>query len=281
LKIGVVGQGSIGRRHADNARQFGHDVRVYDPAYPSDFTREAQLYDWCDAAVVATPSQFHEGPLRACVERGKHVLIEKPISVGIGLLPDLLRIADDKSLVVMMGNNLRFHPCVQMAKRWIAEGCIGRPLWAHFTCAQQNTKYTDSVVLNWGAHEVDIALHLLGPARVLCANVEDDKIADFVLKHDSGARSSFHLDYVTLNEIREFWIAGETDNIGIDLPSRHITCQRLGSSVGPGGDYDADYLNEMCAFVSRIDGMITPGATGHDGLETLRVLLDVRKKAGL
>lgn len=280
MKIGVVGQGSIGTRHAKNARELGHEVEVYDPAYPSDFKREAHLYDWCDAAVVATPSQFHEGPLRACVERGKHVLIEKPISVGMGLLPDLLRVADDKGLVVMMGNNLRMHPCVQMAKRWIAEGSIGRPLWAHFNCAQLNSKYTDSVVLNWGAHEVDVALHLLGPARVLCASVEDDKIADFVLQHDSGARSSFHLDYITPNEIREFWIAGEEDNIGVDLPSRHITCKRLGSSVGP-GDYDADYINEMRAFVSRIDGMITPGATGHDGLETLRVLLDVRKKAGL
>lgn len=280
MKIGIVGQGSIGTRHAANARELGHEVKVYDPAHPSDFQREAHLYDWCDAAVVATPSQAHEGPLRACIERGKHCLVEKPISTTMGLLPDLLRIADDKSLVVMMGNNLRMHSCVQMAKRWISEGCIGRPLWAHFTCAQQNTKYTDSVVLNWGAHEVDVALHLLGPARVLCANVEDDKIADFVLQHDSGARSSFHLDYVTPNEIREFWIAGETDNIGVDLPRRHMTCNRLGASTAP-GDYDLDYVNEMRAFTGRIDGMITPGATGHDGLETLRVLLDVRKKAGL
>lgn len=288
MKIGIVGYGSIGSRHAANALKLGHEVVIYDPVLPANerVTFERNIYEDCEAVVIATPSPFHEAGIRACVERGKHVLVEKPISTSIGLLPDLLRIADEKNLVVMMGNNLRLHPCIQLAKRWIAEGSIGRPLWAHFNCGQLNTKYTDSVVLNWGAHEVDAALFLLGPARVVTASVgfnaaegiED--IADFLLIHDSGCRSSFHLDYVTPNEIRELWIAGEDDNIGVDLPSRHITCKRLGSSVGP-GDYDQDYFNEMAAFIDRIEGRITPGATGFDGLETLKVLLDVRKKAGI
>lgn len=284
MKIGIVGHGSIGQRHADNARSLGHEVKVYDPAIigGSDFRRESDLYDWCDAAVIATPSQFHESGVRACVERGKHVLVEKPVSVAVGGLPAILESAADKGLIVMMGCNMRFHPCVQMAKRWIAEGSIGRPLWAHFTCGTLTSKYAgDGVILNTGAHEVDIALHLLGPAQVMSANVgwkTPDEIADFVLEHDNGARSSFHLDFITPNEIREFWIAGEDDNIGVDLPSRHITCKRLGSSVGP-GDYDLDYRNEMRAFVERVGGMITPGASGADGLATLKVLLDVRKKA--
>lgn len=286
MKIGCVGYGSIGRRHAENAAKLGHEVVVYDPVSRRDVKFERNIYEQVDACVIATPSPFHESGIRACVERGVHVLAEKPISTAIGGLPAILESAAAKNLVVMMGNNLRMHSCVQMAKRWIAEGSIGRPLWAHFNCAQLNTKYTDSVVLNWGAHEVDLALHLFGPARVVTASVyfDDesriDEIADFLLIHDNGCRSSFHLDYVTPNEIREFWIAGEDDNIGIDLPSRHITCKRLGSSVGP-GDYDQDYLNEMAAFVDRIDGKITPGATGEDGLATLKVLLDVRKKAGL
>lgn len=286
MKIGVVGHGSIGSRHATNLRALGHEVLVYDPANTRDVKFERNIYEECEAVVIATPSPFHESGIRACVERGKHVLVEKPISVGIGGLPAILDSAADKGLIVMMGNNLRMHPCVQMAKRWIAEGSIGRPLWAHFNCAQLNTKYSDSVVLNWGAHEVDVALHLLGPAEVVTSTIQFncgmgvEDTADFVLKHESGARSSFHLDYVTPNEIREFWIAGEEDNIGVDLPSRHITCKRLGSSVGP-GDYDLDYVNEMRAFVDRIEGKITPGATGEDGLVTLKVLLDVRKKAGL
>lgn len=283
MKIGVVGYGSIGQRHANNLRGMGHDVRVYDPlVITKDFRREADLYDSdVEAVVIATPSNCHEGPLRACIERGKHVLIEKPISTSIGALPELLHAADDKGLVVMMGNNLRFHPCVEQAQAWLMQSLPGKPLWANFICAQENTKYRDSVVLNWGAHEVDVAIHLFGPGSVQCASVtEDERIADFVLAHESGVRSSFHLDYVTPVEIREAWIACEDHNIGIDFLGRRVSLGKWAQGVG--GSYDDDYVNEMKTFVEAMMGRrYAPGATGWQGLDVLRVLLAVRKRAGL
>lgn len=298
VKIGIVGYGSIGQRHENNLRKLGHQVVIYDPAYGgSDVRRETGIYDDknIEAVLVCTPSPFHEGPLRACIERGKHVFIEKPISTSIGMLPQLLEAADSKNLVVMVGTNLRFHPAIERAKRWIDEGLIGRPLWASFICAQENTKYRDSVILNWGAHEVDVAIHLLGPVdAVLAATVDrrsaedndlgigspiNECVADFVLRHKSGARSSFHLDYITPREIREAWIAGNAKNIGIDLVSRRAS---FGSFVEQlEGSFDSDYVDEMAAFVARIQNGVTPGATGWQGLAVLQTLLDVRKKAGL
>src|SRR6185295_3721230 len=137
MKIGSVGYGSIGQRHANNFRGMGHDVVVFDP-HPDvrvahgirDYKLERDLYDdpSVDAVVIATPSHCHEGPLRACIERGKHVLIEKPISTAIGGLPALLQSADDRGLVVMMGNNLRFHPCVDQAQQWLMQGLPGKPI---------------------------------------------------------------------------------------------------------------------------------------------------------
>lgn len=283
MKFGVVGYGSIGQRHANNLRGMGHDVRIYDPAIigGSDFKLERDLYDSdVEAVVVATPTPFHEGPFRCCIERGKHVLIEKPISINVGALPTLLDAADEKGLVVMVGNNLRFHPCIDQAKAWLMQGLPGKPLWTNFVCAQFNDKYTDSVVLNWGAHEVDVALHLFGPASVQCASVADgERMADFVLLHESGVRSSFHLDYVTPVEIREAWIACEDHNIGLDLLGRKISLGKW--AQGLAGTYDDDYVAEMKAFIDRIGGRIVPGASGRNGLEVLKVLLDVRTKAGL
>src|SRR6266404_6691966 len=105
MKVGCVGYGSIGKRHADNAQVLGHEVVVYDPQVRRDVKFERMIYEQCDAIVVATPSPYHEGPLRAAIERGKHVLIEKPISTSIGMLPQLLDIAARKNLVVMMGKD--------------------------------------------------------------------------------------------------------------------------------------------------------------------------------
>lgn len=287
MKIGVVGLGSIGQRHAENARKLGHEVKAYDPAAAGDFRFERQLYDWCDAAVIATPSMFHEGPLRACIERGKHALIEKPISTSIGTLPLLLSVAGDKRLVVMSGNNLRFHACVKRAKDYIDSGSIGEPRWANFICATEftSTAARDGVILNTGSHEVDLAMHLFGDADVLIASArrpgpewEAQEIsADFALLHESGARSLFHIDIDTTDRVRQFIISGSEKSIPFDLDRRTVGDYTLG------GSYVDDYMAEMKAFIERIEDPAAPGpaATGSDALDCLRVLLDIRKRVGL
>ena len=286
MKIGIVGLGSIGKRHAVNATNLGHDVHIYDPMVRGDFRFKyaEDLYDWCDAAVIASPSDCHEAGLRACVERGKHVLIEKPISVAIGQLPELLARAKEKKLVAMMGNNLRFHPCVDEIKRRE----ISWRLWANFICSTTTDKpgyLSDGVTLCTGSHEVDLALYLLGPAQVLTAT-GDEKMVDFVLRHDSGARSSFHLDFVTGREVRQFWIGYERKSVVVDLPARSIQTHYIKGDIAAWhypGSYDDDYEREMRDFTRKIEGVPTlyNGATGWDGLATLQVLLDIRKMAGL
>lgn len=287
MKFGVVGHGSIGSRHAENLRMLGHTPLIYDPKeMEPSVKREKHLYDQCGAVVIATPSPYHEGCIRACVERGCHMLIEKPISTSHGMLQSLLNQAEEKKLVVMMGNNLRFHPCVQQAKQCIDNEAFGTPLWASFTCGQQSSKplyLSDGVILNTGAHEVDMALHLLGPGHVEHARAQTlfdhDRVAEFWMLHDSGCWSSFHLDFVTPDPIREAWIVGAADKIGIDLINRNIS---FGNEVSRcGGSYDDDYVLEMKAFIDRIEGKETLGATGMNGLETLDVLLAARRKAGL
>lgn len=293
MKIGVVGYGSIGKRHAANARVLGHEVKGYDPLVivKRDFKFERELYDWCDAAVIATPSNIHEAGLRACVERGKHVLVEKPISVGLGQLETLLRIADEKKLVVMMGNNLRFHPVTEAL-----EAAVGRwrdddvdVLWANFICATTTDKsayLSDGVILCTGSHEVDLALHLFGPATVVIACTSHDVTADFVLQHEGGVRSSFHLDFETQREIRQITIGCRQASLVVDLPGRTMKsfdCNGMDYMTKFRGSYDDDYREEMQNFISRIEkpnGWVD-GATGKDGLAVLKVLLDVRKMAGL
>lgn len=280
MKIGIVGYGSIGSRHAVNAAALGHEVIVYDPMLRRDVTFERNIYESCDAVVIASPTRFHDQGIRACVERGVPVLVEKPIALAEGLLASVLVHARDKGTMIMMGNNLRLHPCVQQAKRWLSAGDAGEPLWASFICGTMADKYTDDgVILNTGAHEVDLALYFFGPGQ--CVSAHGDAVtADFVIKHnESGVRSVFHLDLATPHRIREFWIAGEKANIGVDLDARRMS---LGTEVKQApGSYNDDYVNEMSAFIDRINGVFAPGATGEDGLATLQVLLDVKKKAGL
>lgn len=282
MKIGILGHGSIGKRHGANLKTLGHKVLCYDTMGRKDVASEAQLLKACDAIIISTPSMYHKANIAACVLAGKHMFIEKPIAMTDQGIMEMLREADAGRLVHFMGNNLRFHPCVREAKSIIARGDIGPPVWAHFVCAQKCEKYAEDVVINWGAHEVDMAIYLLGPvSRVVSAVGDKDRI-DFILDH-GPCRASFHLDYVTPQEIRESWIVGRKDRVGLELPGRSLVLGSRPQTFG-GTTYDDDYLDEMREFCAVVEGdpvAMSRGATGYEGLATLKVLLDVRKQAGL
>jgi predicted dehydrogenase len=292
MKIGILGLGSIGKRHANNLRMLGHDVGAFDVDTKAfngtgiKFLERENLLKWADAIVIATPTAQHYDDWGDCLS-GSPIFIEKPLSGGSLDEWDLANIRP-----VSVGYNLRFHPCVKAACAWLSAGHIGIPIWAQFTVGQFNDKpayLRDGVVLNW-SHEIDLALYLFGPAKVVASSVRltdgKDDIADFVLQHDSGARSTIHLDYVTKNEIREAWIVGTEKNIGMDLLGRRNSMGKVIQEFG--GKWDDDYLDEISEWVKKITPTppaiikeASPLATGEDGLRVLEICHQVKQIAGI
>jgi hypothetical protein len=91
---------------------------------------------------------------------------------------------------------------------------------------------------------------------------------------------------VTEREVRQFWIGYERKCILVDLPARSIQTHFVDGDTAAWrypGSYDDDYVAEMRDFTRRVEGLSTlyDGATGRNGLATLKILLDVQKKAGL
>lgn len=284
--IGVIGLGSIGMRHAKNLIAMGHGVMGFDPAgIPSGYglyhaLNMDHLIARCDGVVISSPTRQHHQHLMRITDASKPVFVEKPIADGIFDIPEWV------GEVGMVGNNLRFHSCVKKAKEWLSEGLIGKPLWASFCVAQHNTKYTDPVVLNWGAHEFDLALYLLGPATVTAA-AGNDKIFDTCLLHEYGVPSTIHCDYVTKPERRAFIVAGTVGLMSINLAAGNAILFKSDGSMGatfgianPTSPFDQSYIDEMQAFIDLIDGKPVPhAATGQDGLNALELILEAQKMA--
>ena len=290
--IGIIGLGSIGQRHARNLVEMGHKVWGYDP----DLSQPAILgiircstidavRNNSEALIIASPSNLH------CIHYLESpnipTLIEKPIGCVWADLYQYQFAFRDKYAPVMVGCNLRMHNCVKKAKEWLAEGLIGKPLWASFTIAQHNTKYTDPVILNWGAHECDLALYLLGPATVTAA-AGNDQIFDMCLLHEYGVPSTVHMDYVAKAERRYFAIIGEAGNLCVSLSQRRIWVERPNGQYDSilefdYGSWDQDYKDEMQEFIDRIDGKTEGlvGASGADGLAALELILEAQKIAGI
>lgn len=78
-----------------------------------------------DIVYVATPHNFHYEHIRLCLEAGKHVLCEKPLTINTAQAADLMALAGEKKLFLMEAMWTRFLPATQVALKWIREGLIG------------------------------------------------------------------------------------------------------------------------------------------------------------
>src|SRR5436190_8577076 len=105
MRIFVAGLGSIGRRHLENARSLGHEVKG---------GRLGDAEGWgAEALVVASPTSAHLDALRWATERGIHTYVEKPIAAASAGVADAIAAAERSSLTVAVGYNLRFHPALE------------------------------------------------------------------------------------------------------------------------------------------------------------------------
>ncbi len=284
MKIGVIGLGSIGMRHAKNLITLGHTVVGHDPneevcrKFNRCDERASATEEWPEdvhALVIASPTSRHASHLSfACETMKVPVFVEKPIADRMNGLTKLL----PANYIKMVGCNLRFHPCVIQVWEWLREGVIGDPLWAQFTLAQKSEKedyLRDGLLLNWGAHEVDLARYLLGSAILRVCICTDPLIADLILSHPNGVQSTIHLDYVTYPHRRLFYIGGTKGLIAADL-ERRLVWLNDHTTLKFGGTVNDDYIAEMQSFVHRAGGAATPGATAEDGVATLELLLEAQ-----
>ena len=266
MKVAVMGMGSIGSRHAENLLLLGHRVVEYD-LYKTSSGLDDVLD--CDAAVIATPTRTHRALHSEFFGTNIPIFMEKPIFDQPGSIRN----------IVMVGYNLRFHECVKWAKERVS--LIGTPLTALFYCLQHNDRpdyMRDGVVLNW-SHEIDLALYLLGPADL--DGCYGDQIDAYInVRHDSGLLTNIHLDYTTKPERRGFVIAGVNGVIRCDLIKREITLS-VGGSDSQGlvaqDSWSDNYLEEMKAFIERVNGQETIGCTAGEACKVLDICLEANK----
>ncbi|HYN87321.1 MAG TPA: Gfo/Idh/MocA family oxidoreductase, partial [Ardenticatenaceae bacterium] len=87
---------------------------------------EALRMDGVRAAVVATPASTHHQVTRECLEAGKHILVEKPITTNSIEAEDLIRVAELNELTLMVGHTFLYNPAIWTVKEHMDQGELGR-----------------------------------------------------------------------------------------------------------------------------------------------------------
>jgi predicted dehydrogenase len=285
VRIFVVGLGSIGRRHLENARALGHEVaggRLDDAAA------------WRpDALVVASPTSAHLEALEWAVERGVHAYVEKSLAAASDGVAGTLAAAERQGLTVAVGYNLRFHPALEAIRDAVASGAIGRLLSVRAEVGHYlpdwhpgedfRRSYAARRELGGGAlltlsHELDYVRWIAGEVEEASGMVaggsalglDVDEVAELVLRHAGGAVSSVHMDFVDREYNRRSRWVGEKGTISWEW-DRAATAEPGARAlwVDPAFDLAETYRTALADFVAAIADERPPRCDGREGLRVL------------
>lgn len=139
-KVAVIGAGAWGRNLVRNYHQLGALTRVCDAdgAVLAQLEKQYPLARPCLAyadvlsdpavqgIVISTPAETHFGLAREALLAGKHVYVEKPLSLSDREGEELIGLAEAKGLTLMVGHLLQYHPVFVRLKELAVSGCLGR-----------------------------------------------------------------------------------------------------------------------------------------------------------
>ncbi|RMG20483.1 MAG: gfo/Idh/MocA family oxidoreductase [Deltaproteobacteria bacterium] len=255
-----------------------------------------------DAVVVATPAATHGVLAREALEKGKHVLVEKPLAMSGEEAAALVELAEARGLVVMPGHTFLYNAAVEALKRYVDEGTLGEIYYLYSQRLNLGIVRSDvNAMWNLAPHDVSIVLHLFGesPGSVsaqgacyLQEGIEDVVFMD--LRFPSGRLAHIHVSWLDPGKVRRMTVVGSErmcvyDDIaeakialydrGIDRHFKqpadyglHQLVKRAGDILLPKIDFVEPLAKETAAFLQAVESGEPPLADGPSGLEVVRVL---------
>lgn len=125
-----------------------------------------------EAVAVVTPSHTHFKVVSTALNAGKHVYVEKPISTVAKEAKELMEMAEEKNLTLMVGHLLLYHPAVNRLKMLVNEGALGEITYVQSDRLNINYFKNDrSVMWDLAPHDLSMTSYILGkaPLRVISA----------------------------------------------------------------------------------------------------------------
>ena len=309
MKFGVAGLGN----HAINRvmpaiAASGNQItciysRSIDKARKEGIKYNSQAFDNLDtmlekgdfeAIYIASPNFLHYPQAKAALNSGKHVLLEKQMTLKAEEAKELVSLAKDKNLKLAMGFHMRFHPAIADAKRIIASGELGdityiSGLWAHLSSRSydnpdnrwwaEEEKVGGGSVMGTGVHVLDTLNYILGkaPDRVTAFRHPRGEIID------STEHITMQYGQIIADAISSRDISGHMNNLAIHGSKGTVTVTNafsttVESSMIRDGKKIKDYRGvdvyreEVREFVNLVQRRESQIATGEDGYNVVRIV---------
>lgn len=238
MKIAIIGMGVMGRNHYRVLKSTpGVEVAALcDTAlagsYPERISSDVGALlsaEKLDAAVIAVPTPFHTDVALRCVERGIHVLIEKPVASKLADAQRVLNAVKASGVRAAIGHTERFNPVVRALKQQLQ----GKSIYSiSFTrIGPIPPRISDVGILSdLAVHDIDLLRFLTGrdiarqsiyTSRKIHNHFEDNAILSFQLEGDIVANIT--TDWLTPFKKRTIHVATQEAYYEADLIAQELT----------------------------------------------------------
>lgn len=266
VRVGVIGAGALGYHHVRIMREMEDATFVgFQESRPERATQVATelgvtafedpiaLIEACDALTIVVPTPAHFAVAKEAVSRGKHVLIEKPLTATLAEADELLEIASRNGALVQTGHVERFNRAIRAAMPY-----VDRPRFLESDrLAPFNPRGSDvAVVLDLMIHDIDLLLTLVKSGAQDVAAVGIPVLTPFVdianarITFHSGAVANVTASRVSRERMRKLRIFQPSGYLSLDLGAGNGEFYRIR------GDVDLAELTKapqaLEAFVERI-----------------------------
>ena len=308
-----MGAGALGYHHVRILREVAgvdfigfHDARperatqVAGELSVRAFARPDELIEACDALTIVVPTPAHYDVARSALERGKHVLIEKPLTTTLEEADELLLLGARNGALIQTGHVERFNRAVRAAFPFVeAPRFIESDRLAPFT-----PRGTDvAVVLDLMIHDIDLVLTLMQEAADNVTAVGVPVLTSFVdianarLTFSSGAVANITASRISRDRMRKVRIFQRSGYLSLDLASGTGEFYRLRRDLDlsaltkgplsvdafvervPLDAPEAEPLRlEFESFIGAVQGRMPVSVTGADGRNALAVALRIQQE---
>lgn len=294
LRIGMVGYKFMGKAHSNAYRALpmffpksikpvmkaicGRDAAALEEAR-TQFGWESAETDWralvrrddIDLIDINAPSDAHKEIALAAAEAGKHLFCEKPLALTLADAREMLDAAERAGVKHMIGFNYRFAPAVQLAKKLIDEGRIGK-IYHIRALFLQDWILDPSFPLVWrlqkeiagsgshgdlGAHSIDLARFLVGEFQEVIGMsdtfIKERPIASAMTGLSAKGSEDAPRAEVTVDDATLFLARFSNDALGSFEATRFAAGHRCTNSFEINGSkgsikFDFERMNELQVY---------------------------------
>ena len=298
LRVGVVGVGHIGKNHARLYSQL--PGAKFTAIYDTDAARAKQIagefgavavgtlsefIDQVDAASIATPTNTHFEIARELLNRGKHLLIEKPIAENTARASELAELAAARQLVLQVGHVERFNPVLSALEQRLTNP---RFIEAHRLSPYPNRSTDIGVVLDLMIHDLEIILHLVrSPVQTIDAVgipvlSRGEDIANARIRFENGCVANVTSSRISPEQMRKIRVFQSDAYLSLDYQSQSGEIHRRTATGIVREEVEIEkeepLKRQLASFVDCAATGVAPKVSGFQATAALELAVEITKR---